>query len=143
MKNIQEEFLTVWHFFLRIWQRLTNAGGWIFTKNVFRQYVKSESYIDIRMHYVIMTQKIWPSLPTVWVFYRFSTKLKHKVEQSRSKCLCALQNQMEHNNKNIQTAPDYSSETAIILVIFSIKRDLFIMSVCRNSFNLWKSKKFI
>ena len=35
----------------------------------------------------------------------------------------------------MQTARDYSSATAIMLVIFWTERDLYIISDCRNSFN--------
>ena len=42
---------------------------------------------------------------------------------------------MEHNKTNIQTAPDYSSATAIMIVIFWTERDFCIISDCRNSFN--------
>ena len=46
-----------------------------------------------------------------------------------------MQNQVEHYAKNIQTVPDYSSATAIILVIFRTERDFCIISDCSNSFN--------
>ena len=36
---------------------------------------------------------------------------------------------------NIQTAPDYSSTTAIMLVIFWIEHDFCIIYDCKNSFN--------
>ena len=39
------------------------------------------------------------------------------------------------NATNIQTAPDYSSAAAIMLVILWTESDFCIISDCRNSFN--------
>ena len=50
-------------------------------------------------------------------------------------CLFELQNQAEHSTTNLETATDYSSVTAIVLVIFWTERDFCIISDCRNSFN--------
>ena len=52
------------------------------------------------------------------------------------------------NATNIQTAPDYSSASAIMLVILWTERDFCIIFDCRNSFNnkpknLSISKKFL
>ena len=49
--------------------------------------------------------------------------------------LFKLQNQAEHNTTNIQTAPEYSSATATMLVIFWTERDFYIISDCNSSFN--------
>ena len=38
----------------------------------------------------------------------------------------------KHNTTNKQTAPDYSTATAIMLVIFWTERDFCIISDCRN-----------
>ena len=38
-------------------------------------------------------------------------------------------NQADHNTTNLQTVPDYSSTTPLILVIFSTERDFCIISV--------------
>ena len=48
--------------------------------------------------------------------------LQQKIETSWSNYLFELQSQAEHNTPNIQTAPDYSSATAIMLVIFWTER---------------------
>ena len=65
-------------------------------------------------------------------------------------CLFELQNQAEHSTTNLETATDYSSVTAIVLVIFWTERDFCIISDCRNSFNnklknawAWANENFL
>ena len=65
------------------------------------------------------------------MFHSFANKL----ELSWINYLFKLQNQAEHNTTNITTAPDYSSGTAITLVMFWTELDICIISDFRNSFN--------
>ena len=53
---------------------------------------------------------------------------------------------MEHNTANIQTTPDNSWASAIMLAIFWTEYDFFIISDCKNLFynklkNLWTNQK--
>ena len=41
---------------------------------------------------------------------------------------------MERNTANIQTTPDYSCASAIMLAIFWTEYDFFIISDCKNLF---------
>ena len=73
-------------------------------------------------------------------------RLQQKIEPSW-RYLFELHSQAEHNTTNIQTAPDYSSATAIMLVILWIERNFWIISDCSNFFNnklknLWTRKNF-
>ena len=52
-----------------------------------------------------------------------------------SNYLFELQNQVKHSTTNKQTTPDYSSASALILVIFWTEHGFCIISDCRNSFN--------
>ena len=81
-------------------------------------------------------------------FFLFFCGLEQKAEPNLRNYSYELQNQVEHNSKNKQIAPDYSSATAIMLVIFWIEHDFCIISGCRDSFknklkNLWTIRKFL
>ena len=65
------------------------------------------------------------------MFHSFANKL----ELRWINYLFELQNQAEHNTTNIKTAPDYSSGTAITLVMFWAELDICIISDFSNSFN--------
>ena len=68
-------------------------------------------------------------------FFPLLLRITQKKEPNRRNYLFELQNHAEHNTRNIQTAPYYSSGTAIMLAIFSTERDFWIISDYRNSFN--------
>ena len=53
----------------------------------------------------------------------------------QQKILFKLQSQAEHNTANVQTAPEYSSATATMLVIFWTESDFYIVFDCKNLFN--------
>ena len=58
----------------------------------------------------------------------FFCGLRLKIEPSWANYLFELQNQAEHKTTQIQAAPDYSSATAIMLVIFWTERNFCIIS---------------
>ena len=68
-------------------------------------------------------------------FFPLLLRITQKKEPNRRNYLFELQNHAEHNKRNIQTAPYYSSATAIMLAIFWTERDFWIISDYRNSFN--------
>ena len=81
-------------------------------------------------------------------FFPLLLRITQKKEPNRRNYLFELQNHAEHNTRNIQTAPYYSSATAIMLAIFWTERDFWIISDYRNSFNnklknLWTIKKLL
>ena len=69
------------------------------------------------------------------VTFLFFRVLLQKIEPSWKNYWLELQNQAKRKITNIQTAPDYSSATAIMLVIFWTERDFCIVSDCRNKFS--------
>ena len=90
-----------------------------------------------------------------WITYRFSYALRHNDAKNmtlpRPPAICVISRfsgksivfqknflnvlTMKIYTTNIQTAPDYSSTTAIMLVIFWIEHDFCIIYDCKNSFN--------
>ena len=107
--------------------------------NVFR--IKKTNCIFEELSNLYLTVLLISFFPLLlWIAAENRTKLKNY--------LIKLENQAERNTTNIQTAPDYSSATAVMLVIVWTEHDFCIISDCSNSFknklkNLWTSKKFI
>ena len=74
---------------------------------------------------------------------RIATENRTKLK----KLFIWTKNQVEHNTANMQTAPDYSPVTVIMLLIFWSECDFRIISDCSNSLNqlknLWTRKNFL
>ena len=102
---------------------------------------------------VFMTKKgncIFKEISNLWltVFQiSFFCGLQQNIEPNWRNYLFELQNQVEHNTANMQTAPDYSPVTVIMLLIFWSECDFRIIFDCSNSLNqlknLWTSKNFL
>ena len=126
------------------------------------KYVKSKGWITYWFSYVLhhndaknITSSPPPAICVILrfltkliVFYLFLCGLQQKIEPSWRNYLSELQNQAKHNTRNIQAASDYSSATAMMLVIFWTENNFCIISGCSNLFNsklknLWTSKKFL
>ena len=81
---------------------------------------------------------IFEELPNLYLivllisFFPLLLRIKQKIEPSWRIYLFELQNQAKHNTTNIQTAPGYSSITAIMLGVFWTERDCHIISDYRN-----------
>ena len=60
-------------------------------------------------------------------FFIFFCVLQQKIVPNWRNYLFQLQNQAEHNTRNIQTAPGYLLATGIMWVIFWTERDLCII----------------
>ena len=82
-----------------------------------------------------------PRPPATRVISRFSVKLIvfQKTKNTKmnvvrvKKVNCIFEEPSE--TKNMQITPDYSSATAIMLIIFWFEHDFCLISDCRNSFN--------
>ena len=68
------------------------------------------------------------------IFFILFCGLYQKLEPSWRNYLFELQDHAEHDTTNIQTAPNYLSATAIMLVILWTERNFCIFSDWRNSF---------
>ena len=83
--------------------------------NVFR--IKKANCISVELSNVYLINLLISFFPLLlWITAKNRTKLKKLYE---------LQNQEKHNTTNIQTGPDCSSTTAIMLVIFWIERERY------------------
>ena len=120
-----------------------SANSIVFQKNFLNTFrIKKESLHLWRTDYFIFNCLAYQFLSSSFDDYSGKQNPAEEITYLKSKI------QAEQNTTNIQTAPDYSSVTAIMSVMFWTKRDFCVMSDCRNSFNnvlnnLWTSTKFL
>ena len=84
---------------------------------------------------------LWLKMSIFWIKkanWFFFVSLQQKIEPNWGNHLFELKNQVEHNATNIQTAPDCSSATAIMLQIFWSERDsaFFLIAWIHSTTNL-------